>query len=220
MKIPISEPIDKLLDGGIEKGTITTFFGPSASGKTQISLCAAASVSNFGKVYFIDTEGSFSIERFLQISSKENLKRIFIKNIHTWEEQKYVVRQLEKEDPDIIIFDSFVALWRVEIDDENYKELNRELSRQLSVLSKIAREKNIPVVLTSQVYEDIETKNIEISSRNIIKFWSKNLIELIHAGKENHRIAIIRKSRYLPEGRKIEFKITRDGLKEVKFKLF
>ncbi len=220
MKLKISPPIDELLDGGIEKGVITTFYGPSGSGKTQIAICAASSISRYGKVYFVDTEGSFSVERFLQISDKKFLNNIFIKNVHTWNEQKEVIKMLIETEPDIIIIDSIVALWRVETTEENYQKVNKELARQLSLLSKIAREKNIPILLTSQVYENIENKTIEISGRDIIKFWSKNLIELIKSGKENHRIAIVRKSRYLPEGKKIEFKITHNGLKKVPFKLF
>ncbi len=221
MRIPFSEPIDKLLNGGLEIGCITNFYGPPGSGKTQIAMCAAASFSKTTKVCFVDTEGGFSPERFLQISGDETfLKNVLIKEVKTWDEQKNVIRKLENIKTGLIIIDSIVALWRTEINQENFFEINQELARQLLILSKIARERKIPVIITTQIYEDIETGKIELSSRNIVKWWSKNLVELIHAGRPNCRIAIIRKSRSIPEGKKIEFEITSAGLKEVKFRLF
>ena len=36
--IPTNSSLDKLLGGGIEKGSITQFYGPPGSGKTNISL--------------------------------------------------------------------------------------------------------------------------------------------------------------------------------------
>ena len=37
-KIATNSPLDKLLDGGIEKRNITQIYGPPGSGKTNISL--------------------------------------------------------------------------------------------------------------------------------------------------------------------------------------
>ena len=37
-KIPTNSSIDKLLDGGFEKGTITQIFGSPSSGKSNIAL--------------------------------------------------------------------------------------------------------------------------------------------------------------------------------------
>jgi len=42
-------PIDKLLDGGIETDIITSFYGPSASGKTNIAIISSYNVSRLGK---------------------------------------------------------------------------------------------------------------------------------------------------------------------------
>ena len=36
--IPTNSSLDKLLGGGIEKGCITQFYGPTGSGKTNIAL--------------------------------------------------------------------------------------------------------------------------------------------------------------------------------------
>ena len=63
-------------------------------------------------------------------------------------------------------------------------------------------------------------EEVEVSSKSIARYWSKCLIELRRAEKDNHRIAILRKHRSLPEGRKIEFEIAQKGLKESKFSIF
>lgn len=224
MKLPVATPIDKLLDGGLEHGCITNFYGPPASGKTNIALLACASaLSNGKKVLFIDTEGGFSQERFQQINGSQSDKIILLEP-KNWGEQKETIRKIEaickKESVGLVVVDSVVALWRLAVTEQNATEVNRELATQLSLLSKIAREQRLPVLITNQVYADIETGKIEMSSRNIVKWWSKNLVELIHSGRSNCRIARIARARALPEDRQVEFEITQSGIKEVKFRLF
>lgn len=229
MKLPISPPIDKLLEGGLESGCITNFYGPSATGKTNICLAAASAAIQAGKkVVYVDTEGGFSLERFEQIcdsTSKRSLEKIIFIEPKDWPEQIEQLQKLEKicdkENIGLIIIDSIVALWRITITETNATEVNRQLATQLSVLSKISREKNIPVLITNQVYSDIETGKIELSSRNIVKWWSKNLIELMHAGRTSCRIARVAKARSIAEDKTVEFEITKDGLKEVsKLRIF
>ena len=74
------KPLDDLLGGGIEKGTITEVYGEPGSGKTNLCLQAAREcVSNGKKMVFIDTEG-VSLERLKQICQKNyDFKRIIDK---------------------------------------------------------------------------------------------------------------------------------------------
>ncbi len=227
MKLSIAAPLDKLLDGGLEAGTVTNFYGPPASGKTNIALQAAVNCVNLGKkVIFIDTEGGFSLERIEQMSgdAKKIADNIILVEPKEWNEQKREIRKIEKtcskEPVGLVVVDSIVALWRLTITPDNATEVNRELATQLSILSKISRENKIPVLITNQVYADIDTGKIQMSSRNIVKWWSKNIIELVHAGRTGHRIAIIKKARSLSEDKQAEFVIAQNGLKEPGFRLF
>jgi DNA repair protein RadB len=112
-----------------------------------------------------------------------------------------------------------VALYRLELDEKNFPLVNKQLATQYSVLSKIVRKHNIPVLVTNQIYS--KGDQVELTSRTIARYWSKTLIELKRTEKENQRIAILRKHRSLPEGRYVEFEITKDGLKQIgKFSLF
>lgn len=222
MRLPICEPMNKLLDGGIESGVITNFYGPAGTGKSNIALLAAISAVKAGKkVIFIDTEGSFANERLVQMAdgaSSTVTDRMVLFEPSDWEGQKEAIQKLreicDKEDVGLVIVDSIAALWRITVTDDNATEVNRELATQLSVLANIARNKNIPVLITNQVYSDIETGKVEMSARNIVKWWSKNIVELSHAGRTGCRIATIKKARSQPEDKSVEFEIVQTGLKE------
>ncbi|NOZ81825.1 MAG: DNA repair and recombination protein RadB [Candidatus Micrarchaeota archaeon] len=216
MKLPIAPVLDRLLGGGLEPGCITNFYGPPASGKTQICMCACVSALKSGRtVVYIDTEGGFSFERLNQIYPNPNLKKLILLEPKGWGEQMKIIRSVPlPKDLGLVIVDSMVALWRITINENNAQKVNQELATQLSILSRIARERNIPVVITTQVYADTVTGKMEISSRNIVKWWSKNLIELTHSGRTGQRTARIVRARSLPEDTKTEFQITEHGLKE------
>jgi DNA repair protein RadB len=225
MKIQTGSPIDKLLDGGLESDAITNVYGPAGSGKTNIALAATLACMKNKKVIYVDTEGSFSLERFKQLGGTEkDLKDIVMFHVHDWKEQHKKILELEKivekeKDIGLIVIDSLVALYRLEMDEKNFPLVNKQLATQYSVFSKIVRTKNIPVLVTNQVYS--KGDQIELTSRTIARYWSKTLVELKKLEKENHRVAILRKHRSLPEGRNIEFEITQNGFKAVgKFSLF
>lgn len=215
-----SEAIDLLLDGGLEKDIITTFYGPAGSGKTNIAILTSYSVAMQNKkVIYIDTEGGFSFERLKQIA-KENfdniLKKILIFKPVTFQEQKNFIFKTydfvkKTKDIGLIVVDSIAMLYRLELGEEA-RETNRELGRQMQILSSIARKYNIPVLVTNQVYSPFEERErIEVVGGDILKYWSKCLVEL-RILKEGVREAILRKHRYLPEGRSIKFLIKEDGL--------
>lgn len=227
MKLSVCPPIDRLLDGGLESGVITNFYGPAASGKTNVAKCAVVSAVNAGKkVVYIDTEGGFSAERLEQVggSAKKYTDNMILLEPKTWPEQGQAVRKLQilckKEPIGLVVVDSIVALWRVTIDDSNHVLTNKELATQLSILSKIARENNIPVLLTNQVYAEPETGKIEMSGRNIVKWWSKNIVELMHSGRTSCRIARISRARSIAEDKTVEFEIYAKGLKDTGFRIF
>lgn len=223
MKFSFNEPFDELLNGGLEVGCITNFYGPPGTAKTQVAMLAALETVKSGKkVIFIDTEGGFSPERLEQMHKnglEEILEKIIIFEPKDWSEQKETFEKVEeaceKNGIGLVVLDSIVAHWRVTITENNAQEINRELATQLSILSKIARNSKIPVLVTNQVYDDIETGETKMSCKNIVKWWSKNIIELGLLEQTGHRLAKIKKARALPEDKTIEFKITESGLEKV-----
>ena len=72
-----SKELDKLLNGGIETGSITELFGEFRTGKSQ--LCHTMAVTcqlpislggAEGKCLYIDTEGTFRPERLLAVAER------------------------------------------------------------------------------------------------------------------------------------------------------
>ncbi len=213
-----SKPIDSLLGGGIERGIITNVFGESGSGKTNVCVQVAAEVAmDGGKVAYIDTEKGFSAERFVQVADEESLENVHVMEPTTFQEQEKDIKSLpglvEKEDIDLIVVDSLVSLYRLNTNGENVSEINQELSQQLSVLSKIARQEDIPVLVTNQVYTNFDEDELELVGRDVPRYWSKCLLKLSYEDKSLRKIEV-EKHRSLPEGKAQRFKIVNDGLKK------
>ena len=230
-----SKILDEMLEGGYEKDVITTIYGPAGAGKTVICILAAMTVARADKkVIYVDTEGGFSAERLKQIASsinndyKDILNDIIFLRPTTFEEQKKSFEKLKEIVNDkigIIIVDSIAMLYRLEIGkSDNFQDVNRELGRQIGYLTEIARKKNIPVLITNQVYMDFDEKDkVNIVGGDILKYGSKCLMELQITPDGNRRI-ILRKHRHIQSERELLFKIVQEGIASAKeskgFKLF
>lgn len=217
-----SDALDGLLDGGFEPGIISTIYGPSGSGKTNVVLLAAVRVAETGKkVLFIDTEGGYSVERLRQLCSDEKkvLGNIVFLQPLTYREQLDALSKLPSLINDrigLIVLDSIAMLYRLELGSrENPVEVNRELGLQLSYLTQIARAKDIPVLVTTQVYSLFdEREKIALSGGDLIRYGSKCLMEL-QVLKNGRRRAVLKKHRHLPEDKDVFFEIVNEGLKTV-----
>jgi DNA repair protein RadB len=210
---------DELLDGGYEADIVTMLYGGPGTGKTNICLMTAAEVSKTKKVIFIDTEGSFSVDRFKQLTEdfETCINNIFILCPTHFEEQKGAFAKLKeltsKKDIGMIIVDSIAMLYRLEIGKtKNIQGTNRELGLQISYLSEIARKKKIPVLITNQIYKDFENKTkINIVGGDILKYWSKCLIEIKKLDNDK-RTATLKKHRSKAENKELKFKIINQGI--------
>jgi len=223
--------LNRWLYGGYDRDIITTIYGPAGSGKTNLCLLAAVSQAKKGnKVIFIDTEGGFSVERFKQIAGQgweESLKNILLLKATSFDEQIKIFSKLDKQVNNIglIIVDGMTMLYRLELADakgetDKIKKINKELARQMRILAEIARNKNIPVIATNQIYYDFLTREeyekqgerkINMVGGDIMKYWSKCLIEL--KNERGRKKAILHKHRSLPE-KELNFVITHEGIRK------
>ena len=218
-KIPTgSQPIDWLLEGGFEKGIVTTVYGPAGSGKTNLCMVSVACQSS-GKILYVDTEGSFSVSRLKQLtdSYEKVLENVSILKPTSFQEQKQVFDELNErvdEDVSFIIIDSIAMLYRLELwKTKNPVETNRELGIQLASLIQLARNYDVPILMTNQVYADLEDKDTyNMAGGDILKYASKCIIEMTE--EDDVRRAVLRKHRSLPEGKEVSFKIVDEGIVE------
>jgi DNA repair protein RadB len=218
-----SKILDKMLDGGYETDIITTVYGPAGSGKTNLCILCSIGIARQGKkIIYIDTENNFSIERLKQICSsishdyKKILNNIAFLKPASFDEQKKTfekLRDLINNKIGLVIIDTIAMLYRLELGkNEDIYEVNRELGKQLACLKEIASKKNIPVLVTNQVYSDFEDKDkVNLVGGDLLKYGSKCLIELQITPSGNRR-AIIKKHRSIKEEKEITFKIVEGGI--------
>jgi len=166
---------------------------------------------------YIDTEG-VSLERLKQMAGdryEEVVKNILFFEPHSFDEQEKLVDKAVKLadsslEVGVIILDSATIHYRLTRNDEE-RGTRKTLSYQLSRLLAIARNKDIPVLLTSQVYTDIEKGTFEPLGGHVLMHNAKAIIRLDKVSS-GHRRAIIIKHRHLEEGRRADFRLTKDGV--------
>lgn len=224
MKQSAGSPIlDWLLKGGYEKDILTTIYGPAGSGKTLFCMLCLLKTSELGKkIIYIDTEGGFSTERLKQLSPnyKKILENIVFLRPTSFKGQKKAFEKLKQvinNKIGLIIIDTIAMLYRLELGkSEDVYEVNRELGKQLSCLSEIARKKKIPVLIANQVYADFDNKDkVNIVGGDLLKYSSKCLIELQLTPSGNRR-AILKKHRSISAEKEITFKIVEKGISKVR----
>jgi DNA repair protein RadB len=228
-----SYDLNTWLYGGYEKGIITMIAGPPGSGKTNMAILTTCSQAKKGnKVIFIDTEGGFSCDRVKQIvgeNFEEVLKNIFlISPANFMEQDKFfstLNNHLKKEQINLIVVDSMAMLYRLELgdarkekEDENIRNINREVANQMKLLAEISKKQNIPVVITNQVYQGFQSeedwkngveREMNIVGGDLFQYWSKCIIQL--RNEKGKRRAILMKHRSLPE-KEMWFEIKNEGI--------
>ena len=215
--------LNKFLHGGYERNVVTVLYGGSGTGKTNFCLLAAVSQAKKGnKVVFIDTEGGFSVERVRQLVSEIEVKKV-LENIlllkpTNFTEQKKAFEELLKylkNEVSLIVVDGMTILYRLDFADEREKndeemhKINSELARQIKTLAEIARKRDIPILITNQVYrwEDAD----KMVGGDILKYWGKCHIELVN--DKGRRVVYLRKHRSLPE-KSMTFQIYDEGVRK------
>ncbi|XP_072180472.1 DNA repair protein RAD51 homolog A-like [Diadema setosum] len=126
-----SKELDKLLQGGIETGSITEIFGEFRTGKTQ--LCHTMAVTcqlpidmggGEGKCLYIDTEGTFRPERLIAVAERYNLSgsdvldNVAYARAHNSDHQSQLLLQasamMAESRYALLIVDSATALYRTD----------------------------------------------------------------------------------------------------------
>ncbi len=208
-------PLDDLIGGGIEEKIITEIYGEAGTGKTNICLQAARECVNSGKkVAYIDSEG-VSLERLKQICNgydeEKILGNILIFSPTSQENQeKMIFNAIKIKEVSLIVIDTLNLFYRLNLDEDKEASM-RSFTRQVGMLHKAAREKNLFVIATEQVYTD-KNGDIKPFTNRDVEHLVKTIVKLekVNIGK---REATIIKHRSQPEGKKARFSIVQTGLK-------
>jgi len=216
-----SQALDDLLGGGLERRTITQIYGEPASGKSTFCLMAAVACLRAGNsVVYIDTEG-FSVERFAQIAGENAgalADRLYLFEPIDFAQQGAMIADTEgllrKNGPapvGLLVMDSATALYRTELDLG--REALRKLSHHMIKLLGLAKKYDIPVLITNQIYMDVERDRVAGLGGTALEHLSKAIVRL--EKKDGVRRAMLRKHRSRPEGLSFDFVITGDGIRRI-----
>lgn len=212
-------PLDELLHGGVESGAITEFFGEAGAGKSNVCLQLARNAALAGrKIVYIDTEG-VSLERLAQMSGEHYGKvreRILFFEPYSLQEQQAVIEKtvrLAAGTPEIglVILDSAAIHYRIALGTGDDVGGRRALAAQLHQLAGVSRKRDIPVVITNQVFTNVETEELEPLGGQVIRHLAKAVVRLEKIGPARRRATIL-KHRSVHEGLQAEFRITTRGL--------
>jgi DNA repair protein RadB len=222
MKVALGcRALDDLLSGGVEDGCITLLHGEAGSGKTNFCLQLARNVVRAGrKVIYIDTEG-VSMERLRQICGEDFelvAKNILFSEPYSFEEQEALIEKAVKiaennAEVGLIIIDSITMHYRLTMRDETRRDERYSLTRQIARLLKVSRTRGIPVVVTSQVYTDIDTGRYMPLGGHMLSHNAKAIIRFEKVGP-SQRACVLEKHRNKEEGSRAVLRITGHGLED------
>jgi DNA repair protein RadB len=222
MKVPMGcECIDDLLGGGFEAGAVTEMYGEAGSGKTNLCIQLAKSVISRGqKVIYIDTEG-LSDDRLQQVFGRRyqsGIKSMLVFEPYDFEEQEKIVDKavklaMKNEEIGLVILDSATGHYRIELAKDLERTERRNFVHQITALLRLCRRRVMPVLLTSQVYTDIDKGVFRPLGGHVLRHNAK---VILHLEKDEtvpgKRLATLMKHRSLAEGDSTEFWLTGKGV--------
>ncbi|KAK9055565.1 hypothetical protein SSX86_026649 [Deinandra increscens subsp. villosa] len=231
-----SKELDKILDGGIETGSITELYGEFRSGKTQLchTLCVTCQLpldqgGGEGKAMYIDAEGTFRPQRLLQIADRfglngnDVLENVAYARAYNTDHQSRLLLEAASMMVEtrfaLMIVDSATALYRTDFSGRGELSARQmHLAKFLRSLQKLADEFGIAVVITNQVVAQVDGSamfagpQIKPIGGNIMAHASTTRLAL-RKGRGEERICKVISSPCLAEA-EARFQISTEGVND------
>jgi len=192
--------LDKLLGGGFPADGVSLVYGEAETGKTSLAVQCAVNCARMGyKSLFVDPDETFSSKRLSQIAYYDYEKispLIILMRPTTFQEQITVMDHLEEyitRNFGLIVIDTITSLYRVELDGQKETfALNRELNRQVALLTQIVKTHKVAALITSQVRSVFLENQVSIEpvATRVLKFWSDVVLNLELTG-QTHVIKVL-----------------------------
>ncbi|KAJ4848120.1 recombinase rad51 [Turnera subulata] len=233
-----SRELDKILEGGIETGSITEIYGEFRSGKTQLchTLCVTCQLpldqgGGEGKAMYIDAEGTFRPQRLLQIADRfglngaDVLENVAYARAYNTDHQSRLLLEAASMMVEtrfaLMIVDSATALYRTDFSGRGELSARQmHLAKFLRSLQKLADEFGVAVVITNQVVAQVDGSAIFAGPQikpiggNIMAHASTTRLAL-RKGRGEERICKVISSPCLAEA-EARFQISAEGVTDVK----
>ncbi|WP_323675543.1 DNA repair and recombination protein RadB [Halorubellus sp. PRR65] len=217
-------PLDDLLGGGLERGTVTQVYGPPAAGKTNVALSASVAVAAAGGlVVYVDTEG-LSLDRFEAVASAaadaadvdldDVTGNVVVKDALDFDEQAEAVQDVAEfaDQADLVVVDSVTGFYRLERgNDVEGGDSLREVANQVTHLLGLARRHDLAVVVTNQVFSDPDSDRTRALGGHTLEHWTGTVVR-IDRFRGGNRKATLEKHRAKPAGESVQLQITDAGI--------
>ena len=225
--------LDKILNGGMETGSITELYGEFRTGKTQLchTLCVTCQLpldqgGAEGKAMYIDTEGTFRPERLVAIAERyglngdDVLENVAFARAYNSDHQMQLLVQasamMAESRYALVVVDSSTALYRTDYTGRGeLAERQQKLALFLRGLMRLADEFGVAVVMTNQV---VATPDASVFAKDPLKPIGGNIVAhaattriKLRKGRGENRVAKIIDSPSLPEA-DATFAITAQGV--------
>ena len=183
--------------GGFSDG-INLIYGTPATGKTTLGMIT----SNFfasknKKVFYIDSENGFTVDRFKLISNNKLYENLIVFKVKNLDEQYRLIEKLPLK-CDLLILDSLGYYYRSEL-RKDHVLANLLVKKHFDRLKLVS--KKTCILIMNQVYCDITTTTIKCVGGNFVMNSCDTKIFLEKEPRILHS-----------EGNKFEFEINNSGI--------
>jgi RecA/RadA recombinase len=216
--------LDRLLKGGFALRQINLVYGEASTGKTVLAMQSALRAAARGfKVFFVDADLSFSVQRLEALERGEELaENILVFQPEDFREQTRITESLEvllSKTPALLIVDSVTGLYRADLEKPGTVFAhNRELNRQLAYLSDLASRFELTILLTGQVHSQPSGGSWLIApvATRTLRHWSYLILRLRPTPRHDVRECLVEKiDGRESRGPRALFRIGESGIEDV-----
>ncbi|MCS7249885.1 MAG: DNA repair protein RadA [candidate division WOR-3 bacterium] len=205
------EEFDRVLGGGLVKGSLVLIGGEPGIGKSTLSLQISLMLINKGfKVLYVSSEENPSQIKIrynrLSLCLKVNYEKFYLLFSSDLEE---IVSQIERIKPDVVIVDSIQT-----IEDKRIPSVAGSVTQVREVtltLLNLAKEKSFPIIIISHV-----TKQGLIAGPKVLEHMVDVVLYFEGDINTDYRILRCEKNRFGPANEIGIFEMQEFGLQEVK----
>lgn len=199
--------LDRVLGGGLVKGSLTLISGEPGIGKSTLIIQAASNIAKAGKVLYISGEES---EEQIKIRADRVCKDISDSLMVLSETNlENVMTICENEQPQFLIIDSIQTMYTEELDSAPGSV--SQVRACGNFLMKLGKTKNIPIFIVAHV-----TKSGDLAGPKIVE----HLVDCVlnFTGERDQELRILRafKNRFGTTSEIGAFQMEEEGLVEVK----
>ena len=219
-----SHSLDSLLGGGFPLHQVSLVYGEASTGKTILSMHTAleAAAKDFRTLY-VDADQSFSPQKLEHLPRAAELaERIILFRPGSFREQVKIVESVESmltRTPSLLVIDSITGLYRsTDGKPDRFFARNRELNRQLAILSDLASKSPLWILLTGQVHSSPVGREwlVEPVATRTLKHWSALIVRLRQTPRPEVREGRLEKRDGVDvSGSRVLFRIGESGIEDV-----